>query len=202
MRSEFLPFSRPSISDDDVNAVTEVLRSGWVTTGSRNAAFEELFCSTVGCRHAVALSSATAGMHLLLRALSIGPGDEVLTPSLTWVSTINLIVLSGAKPVFVDVDRDTLMMSPSAAEACLSERTRLIVPVHFAGATVDLEAFRTLAHDAFIPLVEDAAHALGSAYKGEHIGAQGTSIFSFHPHQEHHDGRRGHVLHGSGRARR
>ncbi|MBW2228338.1 MAG: aminotransferase class I/II-fold pyridoxal phosphate-dependent enzyme, partial [Deltaproteobacteria bacterium] len=109
MRKEFLPFSRPSIDEADIAAVGEVLRSGWITTGPKNAEFEEKFCDYTGCDQAVALSSATAGMHLALKALGIGPGDEVITPSMTWVSTVNLIVLSGAKPVFVDVDRDTLM---------------------------------------------------------------------------------------------
>ena len=103
----FLPLCRPSLTHEDIAAVTGVLRSGWLTTGPRVADLEAAFARTTGCRHAVAVSSATAGMHLLLHALGIGPGDEVITPSLTWVSTVNLVVLRGATPVFADVERDT-----------------------------------------------------------------------------------------------
>ena len=100
MRNNFLPFSRPSITEDDISAVGEVLRSGWITTGTKTAEFERAFSAYVGCPGTVAVSSATAGMHLMLKALNIGPGDEVITPSMTWVSTVNLIVLAGATPVF------------------------------------------------------------------------------------------------------
>jgi UDP-4-amino-4-deoxy-L-arabinose-oxoglutarate aminotransferase len=181
MRKEFLPFSRPSITEAEIAAVSEVLRSGWITTGPKAAEFEQRFCDYAGCPEAVALSSATAGMHILLKALNIGPGDEVITPAMTWVSTVNLIVLAGATPVFADVDRDTLMVSPESVEACLTGRTRLIIPVHFAGAPADMEPIRKLAAAKNAFLVEDAAHALGTEYKGERIGGRGTSIFSFHP---------------------
>jgi UDP-4-amino-4-deoxy-L-arabinose-oxoglutarate aminotransferase len=153
VRSEFLPFSRPSISEDDISAVGDVLRSGWITTGPKAAAFEQAFCEYVGCKGAVALSSATAGIHLILRALDIGPGDEVITPSMTWVSVVNLIVLAGAKPVFVDVERDTLIASPDAIAAKITDRTRLIMPVHFAGAAADMDAIREIAAGRGIPLV-------------------------------------------------
>ncbi|MBF0246009.1 MAG: DegT/DnrJ/EryC1/StrS family aminotransferase, partial [Planctomycetes bacterium] len=111
MHSSFLPFSKPSISEDEIQAVAEVLRSGWITTGPKCAGFEKSFQQYTGARGAVALASATAGMHLLLKALEIGPGDEVITPSMTWVSTVNLITLAGAVPVFADVERDSLMVS-------------------------------------------------------------------------------------------
>lgn len=181
MRKEFLPFSRPSIDEGDIAAVVEVLRSGWITTGPKNAEFEEKFCDYTGCDQAVALSSATAGMHLALKALGIGPGDEVITPSMTWVSTVNLIVLSGAKPVFVDVDRDTLMTTADLIQERLSEKTRLIVPVHFAGAPVDMEPVRKIAAGRDLHIIEDAAHAVGTEYQGQKIGKNGPSIFSFHP---------------------
>jgi UDP-4-amino-4-deoxy-L-arabinose-oxoglutarate aminotransferase len=181
MRSNFLPFSRPSITENDVAAVVEVLRSGWLTTGPKATEFERAFCDYTGCPGAVALASATAGMHLGLKAMGIGPGDEIITPSMTWVSTVNLIVLAGATPVFADVDRDTLMVSPASVEACLTARTRLIIPVHFAGAPADIGPIRELAARHNVFLVEDAAHALGTQYKGERIGRKGTSIFSFHP---------------------
>lgn len=181
MRKEFLPFSKPSIDEGDIAAVGEVLRSGWITTGPKNAEFEEKFCDYTGCAQAVALSSATAGMHLALRGLGIGPGDEVITPSMTWVSTVNLIVLSGAKPVFVDVDRDTLMTTADLIQERLSEKTRLIVPVHFAGAPVDMEPVRKIAAGRDLHIIEDSAHAMGTEYQGQKIGKNGPSIFSFHP---------------------
>jgi UDP-4-amino-4-deoxy-L-arabinose-oxoglutarate aminotransferase len=181
MRSKFLPFSQPSITKADIAAVSEVLRSGWITTGPKAAEFEQKFCDYIGCPGAVTLSSATAGMHLALKALGIGVGDEVITPSMTWVSTVNLIVLAGAKPVFADIDKDTLMVSRSTMEECVTLRTRLIIPVHFAGASVDIGAIRQLADERGIFLIEDAAHALGTHYMGEHVGRNGTSIFSFHP---------------------
>ncbi len=181
MRKEFLPFSKPSINEDDINAVGDVLRSGWITTGRYAVEFEEAFAQFVGAPAAVALASATGGMHVALKALGIGPGDEVVTPSMTWVSTVNLIVLAGARPVFVEIDRDTLMASPQAIEAALSERTRLIVPVHFAGAPADMDPIMELADRRGIAVVEDAAHAAGTEYRDRRIGARGTAVFSFHP---------------------
>ena len=181
MRNSFLPFSRPSITQEDIDAVCEVLRSGWITTGSKNVEFERLFCDYTGCEGAVAIASATAGMHLALHSLGIGPGDEVITPSMTWVSTVNLIVLSGATPVFADIDRDTLMVTEASIKERLTSRTRLIIPVHFAGAPLNMDPIRQLAAERDIPIIEDAAHALGAKYKGENIGHKGTSIFSFHP---------------------
>lgn len=181
MRKDFLPFSRPSISEGEIRAVCEVLRSGWITTGPRSVEFEGAFADYTGCREAVALSSATAGMHLLLHALGIGPGDEVVTPSMTWVSTVNLIVLRGARPVFADIDRDTLMVTEESVRSCLGPRTRLVLPVHFAGAAAPLEPLRRLAAERGVLLAEDAAHAMGTEYGGERIGMRGTSLFSFHP---------------------
>lgn len=181
MREEFLPFSKPSISELEIQAVVDVLRSGWITTGKKCAEFEGLLSEYIGCPGAVALTSATAGMHLLLKALNIGPGDEVITPSLTWVSTINLITLCGATPVFADVDRNNLMITPESIEARITSKTKLIIPVHYAGAPYDIDAVRQLAATRNIPVIDDAAHAIGTYYKGKHIGSTGTSIFSFHP---------------------
>ncbi|BFO09807.1 hypothetical protein GGER_23170 [Serratia rubidaea] len=117
---QFLPFSRPAIGDEEIAAVGKVLTSGWITTGPQNQQLEADFCRTFGCRHAVAVSSATAGMHITLMALGIGPGDEVITPSQTWVSTLNMIELLGATPVMIDVDRETLMVSAAAVEAAIT----------------------------------------------------------------------------------
>lgn len=140
---------------------------------------EHLMSQVTGCKQAVAVCSATAGMHLVLHALGIGPGDEVITPSLTWVSTVNLITLCGAKPVFVDIDRDSLMTDAALVEKAISPRTKLIVPLHYAGAALDLDPLRDLAAQHDIPLVEDAAHALGTSYKGAPMGQTGIAIFSF-----------------------
>lgn len=176
----FLPFSRPAMGEDEIAAVTEVLRSGWITTGPKNQLLEDEFCQVYGCKYAVSVSSATGGMHVTLLALGIGEGDEVITPSQTWVSTLNIIELLGAKPVMVDVDAQTLMVSVDAIEAAITPKTKAIIPVHYAGAPLDLDALRELAQRYNIPLIEDAAHAVGVRYKNEWVGAKGTAIFSFH----------------------
>lgn len=177
----FLPFCKPSLTPEDVAAVADVLHSRWLATGPRVAELEAAFVKATGCRHAVAVSSGTAGMHLLLHALGIGPGDEVITPSLTWVSTVNLVVLRGATPVFADVDRDTLMATPALVKPLVTKRTRLIIPVHFAGAAADLDGLRDVAAGCGAHLVEDAAHALGSTCRGSRVGCTGTAVFSLHP---------------------
>lgn len=178
--SHFLPFSRPAIGDEEIKAVESVLRSGWITTGPQNHQLEQDFCEKFGSKHAIAVCSATAGMHVVLMAMGIGPGDEVITSSQTWVSTINIITLLGAEPVMVDIDRDTLMVSAESVKKAITPRTKAIIPVHYAGAPCDLDALRAVADEAGIPLIEDAAHAIGTRYKDEWIGEKGTSIFSFH----------------------
>ncbi|WP_370600761.1 UDP-4-amino-4-deoxy-L-arabinose aminotransferase [Pseudomonas nitroreducens] len=180
MDTNFLPFSRPSIGDEEIRAVNEVLRSGWITTGPRNQELEQRFAQSIGCKHAVALASATGGMHIALLALGIGPGDEVITPSQTWVSTANMICLLGATPVFVDVDRDTLMTDAARIEAAITPRTRAIIPVHYAGAAADMDPINALAQRHGIAVIEDAAHAAGTRYRGRPVGQTGTAIFSFH----------------------
>ncbi|ERH62113.1 UDP-4-amino-4-deoxy-L-arabinose-oxoglutarate aminotransferase [Pantoea dispersa EGD-AAK13] len=176
----FLPFSRPALGEEELAAVQAVFASGWITTGPQNAALERAFCQLTGNQHAIAVSSATAGMHVTLMALGIQPGDEVITPSLTWVSTLNIITLLGATPVMIDVDRDNLMVSAEQIEAAITPRTRAIVPVHYAGAPADIDALRAVSARHNIPLIEDAAHAVGCYYKGRHVGQQGTAIFSLH----------------------
>ncbi|MGQ7745142.1 UDP-4-amino-4-deoxy-L-arabinose aminotransferase [Pectobacterium brasiliense] len=178
--TDFLPFSRPNMGEEEIAAVAEVLRSGWITTGQKCQQLEQAFCQRIECRQAIAVSSATGGMHVTLMALGIGPGDEVITPSQTWVSTVNIITLLGAEPVMVDVDRHTLMVRPQDIEAAITPKTKAIIPVHYAGAPADLAALRVLSERYGIPLIEDAAHAVGTQYRGEWIGARGTAIFSFH----------------------
>ncbi|WP_058961036.1 UDP-4-amino-4-deoxy-L-arabinose aminotransferase [Type-E symbiont of Plautia stali] len=176
----FLPFSRPALGEEELAAVKEVFESGWITTGPKNAALEQAFCQLTGNQHAIAVSSATAGMHVTLLALDIQPGDEVITPSLTWVSTINIITLLGATPVMIDVDRDTLMVTPEQIEAAITPQTRAIIPVHYAGAPADIDAIRAIGKRHGIAVIEDAAHSAGCYYKGQHVGNKGTAIFSFH----------------------
>jgi len=181
MRNDFLPFSRPSITEEEIAQVSEVLRSGWITTGAKNSAFEKAFSEYTGAAGSVALASATAGMHLVFNALELQTGDEVITPAMTWVSTANLIVKSGGTPVFVDIDRDNLMTTADLIRPKITNKTKAIVPVHFAGASLDLSPLRNLAAEFGIPLIEDAAHAVGTSYHYEKIGKKGTAIFSFHP---------------------
>jgi UDP-4-amino-4-deoxy-L-arabinose-oxoglutarate aminotransferase len=178
---EFLPFSRPTLGREEIDAVAEVLHSGWITTGPRCTELEEAWCRAVGAEHAISLTSATAGMHLALLAHGVGPGDEVITPSMTWVSTVNLITLLGATPVFADVDRETLMVTRGSIEPLIGERTRWIVPVHYAGAALDLNPLRALAREHDLGLLEDAAHAAGTQHEGVPVGNRGTAIFSLHP---------------------
>ena len=181
MRKDFLPFSKPSITETDIAAVADVLRSGWITTGPKCAQLESDFKTYTGCLDAVSMTSETSVMVTLFRALGIGPGDEVISPSMTWVSLPNTAQLFGAKVVFVDVDKDTLMISAKAVEEKITPRTKLIVPVHFAGSVLDLGALREVAARHKVMLVEDAAHAMGAEWNGEKIGSKGTCMFSFHP---------------------
>jgi len=178
MSQPFLPFCRPQITEEDIEAVTAVLRSGWITTGTQCAALEAAFCKELGVPFAVSGISATALLHLYLVAKGIGPGDEVITPSLTWVSTPNLIHLVGATPVFVDIDKDNLMTTAALIERAITPRTKLIIPVHFAGAPLDIAPIRALAKAKNILLLEDAAHAFGSICKGQAVGNGGDAIFS------------------------
>lgn len=176
----FLPFSRPSLGEEELAAVKAVFESGWITTGPQCAALEQAFCQLTGNQHAIAVCSATAGMHVALMALGIKPGDEVITPSQTWVSTLNIITLMGATPVMIDIDRDTLMVTPELVEAAITPRTRAIIPVHYAGAPADIDAIRAIGERHGITVIEDAAHAAGTLYKGHHVGQVGTAIFSLH----------------------
>jgi UDP-4-amino-4-deoxy-L-arabinose-oxoglutarate aminotransferase len=181
MRDTFLPFCRPSISEEDIAAIGDVLRSGWITTGPRVGALEEAIAKRTGAKHAIAATSGTALMHLTLQALGVGPGDEVVGPSMTWVSTPNMVELLGGTNVFVDADRDTLLAGPEALEAAITPRTKVVIPVHYAGAPVDLDPIRAICQAKGVTLLEDAAHAIGTHYKGREIGGQDPAIFSLHP---------------------
>jgi dTDP-4-amino-4,6-dideoxygalactose transaminase len=166
-RSSFLGFQPPAVGDDEVAAVAEAIRSGWLTTGPRAAELEQRFAEYVGAKHAIAVSSGTAAMHLALVATGIGPGDEVITTPITWPATANVIVHTGATPVFADVDPGTLNLDPARVAELVTDRTKAIMPVHLYGQPADLEPL--WAHG--VPVVEDAAHAAESAYRGRKIGA-------------------------------
>ena len=180
--AEFLPFSRPSLGQAEEDEVLDSLRSGWITTGPKVQRLEDKFCEYLGVKHAIAVSSCTAALHVSLAALSIGPGDEVITSPVTWPATANVIIHLGAKPIFVDVERDTLNLDPSLLEASITPRTRAIVPVHIAGQACDLGAIHAIAERHGIPVVEDAAHAIGATYRGRKIGTiSPLTCFSFYP---------------------
>ena len=165
-RSSFLGFQPPAVGDDEIAAVAETIRSGWLTTGPKAKELEERFAEYLDAKHVLALSSGTAALHLSLVALGVGPGDEVVTTPITWPATANVIVHTGARPVFVDVRESDLNLDPDAARGAVSPRTKAILPVHLAGQPCDLEPLWPLG----IPVVEDAAHAVESAYRGRKIG--------------------------------
>jgi dTDP-4-amino-4,6-dideoxygalactose transaminase len=195
MTDEFLPFSRPSISREAINEVVACLESGWITTGPRVKKFEEELQRYFNAPHALALSSATAGLHLALLALELKPGDEVITTPMTFAATLNTIVLAGGKPVLVDVELDTYNMDVSKLAKAITNRTCAIVPVHFAGLPVDLDPLYHLANKHGLRVIEDAAHAIGTEYKGKRIGAFGdTQVFSFHPNKNMTTGEGGCVV--------
>ncbi|HEX8961078.1 MAG TPA: DegT/DnrJ/EryC1/StrS aminotransferase family protein [Geobacteraceae bacterium] len=184
MRTEFLPFSTPTIEDDEINEVVDSLRSGWITTGPKVKRFEEEFKAYVGAPYAVPLSSATAGEHLTLLALKIKPGDEIITTPMTFASTVSMCVLCGARPVLVDIEPGTLNIDASQIREKITPRTRAIIPVHFAGQPCDMDAIFALAREFGLTVIEDAAHAVGTEYKGRRIGSfDSISIFSFHPNK-------------------
>ncbi|WP_298273569.1 DegT/DnrJ/EryC1/StrS aminotransferase family protein [Geobacter sp.] len=184
MRSEFLPFSRPTIEDDEINEVVDSLKSGWITTGPKVKRFEEAFRAYVGASYAVPLSSATAGLHLTLLALKLAEGDEIITTPMTFASTVSMIVLCGAKPVLVDIEPGTLNIDAAKIRAKITPRTKAIIPVHFAGLACDMDPIFALAREFGLTVIEDAAHAAGTEYKGRKIGTfDSVSIFSFHPNK-------------------
>jgi dTDP-4-amino-4,6-dideoxygalactose transaminase len=181
VRKEFLPFSLPLMGQEEKEEVLKVLESGWITTGPRTFEFEKKIAAYVNASHVVAVSSCTAALHVSLAALGIGPGDEVVTSTLTFCSTANIIVHLGARPVLVDVRGDTLGMDPAELEKRITARTKAIVPVHYAGHPCRMDDILAIANSRSIPVVEDAAHALGATYKGKKIGSVGElACFSFY----------------------
>ena len=176
-----VPYFRPDIGDDDIEAVAGVLRSGWLTTGPVSKQFEKEFCRATGAQHAVAVSSCTNGLHAALIAAGIKSGDEVVTTPLTFCGTIRSIEETGAKPVFVDIGHD-LNLDASLIAGAITPRTRAILPVHLAGLPCDMDTIRKQAKRHRLAIVEDAAHAFGAAWRGRPIGSNehSTTVFSFY----------------------
>lgn len=181
VRKAPLPFHRLSLGAGERAAVDRVLRSGWITSGPVVSAFERACSRYLKAPHAVAVSSNTIGTTVALDALGVGPGDEVLTTPLTFVSTANVVVHRGAKPKFVDVDPETLTMDPASAKRAIGRRTKALLPVHLAGQPCDMKPLLALAKRHRLFVIEDAAHAFGAAYHGRPIGSWGdATVFSFH----------------------
>lgn len=184
MEEPFLPFSRPGITREAIDEVVACLESGWITTGPRTRRFEEALQAYLGAPRVLALSSATAGLHLALLGLDLKPGDEVITTPMTFAATLNTIVLAGGRPVLVDIEDNSYNIDVGQIESAISPRTRAIVPVHFAGCPVDLDPLYALAGKHDLRVIEDAAHAIGAGYKGRRIGSFGdVQVFSFHPNK-------------------
>lgn len=182
VREKFLPYGRQSLEEQDINAVVEVLRSDWLTTGPKVGEFEERFAAWVGARHAVSFTSGTAALHGAAFAAALTSGDEAITTPMTFCATANCIVYQEATPVFVDVCADTLNIDPEQVAKRISDRTRAIIAVDYAGHPAGLEELRRLAERHGLVFIEDACHALGAEYCGRRVGGiADMTVFSFHP---------------------
>ncbi len=177
-----IPYGRQFIDEEDIRAVVDVLRSDWLTTGPGVGKFEQAFADFVHAQEAVAVSSGTAALHAAMFALNIAPGDEVIMPAMTFAATANCVVFQGARPVFVDVDPETLLISPEQVKAAITARTKAVIAVDYAGHPADYDQLRSITEQYGIALVADACHSLGGAYKGRLVGSLADlNAFSFHP---------------------
>ena len=181
VRREFLPFHRPSFGPEEEAEVVDTLRSGWVTMGPKTLRLEAAFREMLDVPHAVAVNSCTAALHLALKGLDVGPGDEVITTPLGFASTANVLVHAGATPVFADVEPDTLNLDPAAVAARVGPRTKAVLPVHLHGHPCDMDALRAVADQHGLLLIEDAAHAIEATYRGRKMGTDSAAAtFSFY----------------------
>ena len=182
VRTTLLPYGHQSLTEDDLQAVLDVLRSDWITTGPKIDEFEEAFASDVGAKHAVSFSSGTAALHGAVVAAGVDRGHEVITTPLTFCATANVVLHQQATPRFADVTRDTLTLDPSEVERHLSSETKAILPVDYAGHPADLDELLSLSERHGLVVIEDAAHALGARYRGQSVGSVShMTVFSFHP---------------------
>ncbi|HEX2515667.1 MAG TPA: aminotransferase class I/II-fold pyridoxal phosphate-dependent enzyme, partial [Chloroflexota bacterium] len=184
VRSDFLAFALPLIGREEEEEVLDSMRSGWMTTGPKTKRFEQLLCEYTGAKHAIAVNSCTAALHVALAAHGVGAGDEVITTGITFPATANVVIHQGATPVLVDVDPTTLNIDPAAVERAITPRTRAIIPVHMAGQPVDMDAIYEIARRHNVVVIEDAAHGVGAEYHGDKIGNLPGSLatcYSFYP---------------------
>lgn len=180
-REHFLVFGSPDIGEEEIREVVETLRSGWLGTGPRTHRFEEKFRDYIGCKHALALNSCTAGLHLALDVLGVGLGDEVITTPMTFPASANVIIHRGARPVFVDVRQDTMNIDPAQVEQAVTPRSKVIMPVHMAGRPCEMDRIISIARRHGLFVVEDAAHAIEAVYRGQKVGNIGDiTAFSFY----------------------
>jgi len=181
-RKDELPFFVPWVTEEDKKAVLEVLDSRWLTGGPKAKEFEKLFTDYTGAKYSVSVNSCTAALHLAMRALNIGPGDEVIVPVLTFAATANAPLFVGAKPVFADVDEKTFNISPKQIEQKITKKTKAIIVVHYGGQPCDMKEIMEIAEDHDVKVVEDCAHALSALYQGKNVGTFGAvGCFSFYP---------------------
>lgn len=181
LKQHNIPFFLPVIGEEEIQAVVETLRSGWLTTGPRTKQFEQQFAERIGVRHALAVNSATSALHLALEAVGVGPGDEVIVPTLTFASTAEVVVHLGARPVLADCLPDTLNIDPEKIEEKITSRTKAVVPVHYGGQPCEMDRILEIANERKLRVIEDAAHALPARYHGRAIGTIGdVTCFSFY----------------------
>lgn len=182
VRNALLPYGHQCIDEDDIKAVVDVLRSDWLTTGPKVAEFEKRFAEMVGAKYAVAVNSGTAALHAAAFAAGIGPGDEVITTPMTFAASANCVLYCGGRPVFADVEADTLLLDPSSVESKVSPKTKAIIAVDYAGQPCDYDALKKLSDEHGLILIADACHALGATYKNRKVGTLADmTVFSFHP---------------------
>ncbi len=196
-KRKVIPYGRQSISQEDIKAVVNVLRSDWITQGPRIQEFEKALCRYTGAKYAVAVANGTAGLHLACLAAGVGPGDEVITSPMTFLASANCVLYCGGTPVFADIQPDTGNIDPEEIAKKISARTKAVIPVHFAGHPCDLKEIRRMARKHKLVVIEDACHALGAEYQGKKIGAcqySDMTVFSFHPVKSITTGEGGAVL--------
>ena len=180
-----IALAKPNITDAEIEAVVGVLRSGWLSLGPKTAEFERVFCDYCHTKHAVACSSGTSGLHLLIKAMEITAGDEVITTPFSFIASANCVLMEGARPVFVDIDPLTWNIQPDLIEQAVTPRTRAIIPVHVFGQPVDMDPIRAIAQTHELRVIEDACEAFGSAYRGRPAGSLGdAAVFAFYPNKQ------------------
>lgn len=181
VRTDFLPPFRPSIGEEEIQEVADTMRSGWISLGPKTQKFEEMCSQYLGCKHAVGVSSCTAGLHLSLNALDVGEGDEVITTPFTFVSTANVILHTGAVPMLVDIDTETYDIDPNGIEDAVTDKTKVLLPVHYAGNPCEMDEILRISQKHGLSVVEDAAHAMGATYRDKRVGTIGDmTAFSFY----------------------